>query len=83
MGAAPLLVLLLMACLPKAVSTVYYAYCRVERRTHVSAVAQACVCAATLPAAVLLANRFGLVGVGVAVLSAQTVAGTVCGGAGP
>ena len=47
-SAAPLLDMLLIACLPKAISTVYYAYCRVQRKTHRSAVMQAYVCMATL-----------------------------------
>jgi O-antigen/teichoic acid export membrane protein len=76
-GAAPLMCLLLVACIPKAVSTVYYAYCRVQRKTQRSAVMQACVCVATLSAVILLAPSFGLISVGLAVLSIQSSAGVV------
>jgi O-antigen/teichoic acid export membrane protein len=75
--AVPLLCLLLAACLPRAVSIVYYAYCRIQRATHRSAAMQAGVCVAMLAAAVLLAPPFGLVGVGCAVLAVQTAAGGV------
>jgi O-antigen/teichoic acid export membrane protein len=76
-GATPLLCLLLVACIPKAVSTVYYACCRVQRKTQRSAVMQACVCVATLSAVILLAPSFGLISVGLAVLSIQSSAGVV------
>jgi O-antigen/teichoic acid export membrane protein len=75
--AVPLLCLLLLACLPKAVSAVYYAYCRVQRVTHRSALMQACVCAATLSATILFARPFGLVGVGAAILGVQSSVGVV------
>jgi O-antigen/teichoic acid export membrane protein len=74
-GAAPLLRLLLIACLPKAVAVVYYAYCRLQRRTHRSAMMQAYVCIATLSSVVLLARSFGLVGIGLAIVVVQTSAG--------
>lgn len=74
-AAVPLLELLLIACLPKVAATVYYSYCRIQRTTHRSAAMQACVCVMTLSLAVLLAHSFGLVGVGVAVLMVQTLAG--------
>lgn len=74
-GAVPLLRLLLISCLPKAVSVVYYAYCRVERITHKSAFMQGFVCVATLSAVVLVARPFGLVGIGIAIVAVQAVAG--------
>ena len=76
-SAVPLLDMLLIACLPKALSTVYYAYCRVQRQTHRSAVMQACICVATLSAVILLARPFGLIGVGSAILAVQFSAGVV------
>jgi O-antigen/teichoic acid export membrane protein len=74
-SAAPLLRLLLIACLPKAISVVYYAYCRVQRSTHKSAFMQAYVCIATLSAVVLLAPSFGLLYVGLAIVAVQISAG--------
>jgi len=76
-SAAPLLDMLLVACLPKSISTVYYAYCRVQRSTHRSAVIQAYICAATLSAVALLAHSFGLNGIGLAILVIQSSAGAV------
>ena len=76
-SAAPLLDMLLIACLPKAVSTVYYACCRVQRKTHKSAIIQAYVCTATLCAVALLAHPFGLIGVGLAIVVVQSSAGTI------
>jgi len=76
-GAVMLLRLLLCACLPKAVSSVYYAYCRVERTTQRSAVVQGYICIATLSAVVLVARPFGLAGIGLAVLAIQASAGLV------
>ena len=73
----PLLRLLLIACLPKAISAVYYAYCRVERTTQKSAFMQGYVCIATLSAVMLVARPFGLVGIGVAILAIQALAGAV------
>ena len=73
-GGTPLLRLLLIACLPKAISTVYYAYCRVERTTYKSALMQAYVCIATLSSVVLIAPSFGLIGIGIAILAVQTSA---------
>jgi O-antigen/teichoic acid export membrane protein len=75
--AVPLLCLLLTACLPKAISTLYYAYCRIQRVTHRSAAMQGYVCVATLSAVVLLAHSSGLIGVGLAIVSVQTSAGAV------
>jgi O-antigen/teichoic acid export membrane protein len=74
-AATPLLRLLLIACLPKAISVVYYAYCRVQRSTHKSALMQAYVCIATLSAVVLLARSFGLLYVGFAIVVVQASAG--------
>jgi O-antigen/teichoic acid export membrane protein len=76
-SAVPVLDLLLIACLPKAVSTIYYAYCRIQRNTRRSAVLQACVCIATLSAVVLVAHPFGLIGVGLAIVAVQLSAGAV------
>jgi O-antigen/teichoic acid export membrane protein len=76
-SAVPLLDMLLIACLPKAVSSVYYAYCRVQCSTHRSAIMQAYVCTATLSAVVLLGHSFGLIGVGLAIVAVQSSAGAV------
>ena len=76
-SAAPLLALLLAACLPKALSIVYYASCRIQRKTHRSAALQAGVCLATLTSALLLAHPLKLMGVGIAVVSVQSAAGVV------
>ena len=70
-GAVPAMRLLLIACLPKAISTVYYAYCRIQRNTNRSAIMQAYVCIATL-SAVVLARPFGLTGICVAIVGVQT-----------
>ena len=78
-GAVPLMCLLLLACLPKAVSVVYYAYCRVQRTTSRSAILQAYVCVVTLSAVVLLARPFGLIGVGLSILAVQVSAAAVSG----
>lgn len=75
--AAPLLIILLIACLPKAVSTVYYSYCRVQRSTHRSAVMQAYVCIATLTAVALVAHSSGLITVGFVIIGVQSSAGAV------
>jgi O-antigen/teichoic acid export membrane protein len=69
--AVPLICMLLLACLPKAVSTVYYAYCRIQRTTHKSAVLQGYACIATLTVVLLVSHRFGLVGVGAAIAIVQ------------
>lgn len=71
----PLLRLLLIACLPKAVSAVYYAYCRVERTTYKSALMQAHVCFSTLLAVLLVARSSGLVGIGISIVIVQASAG--------
>jgi O-antigen/teichoic acid export membrane protein len=76
-SAVPVLDLLLLACLPKAIATVYYAYCRIQRNTRRSAVMQGCVCVATLSAVLLVAHPFGLVGVALAILAVQSSAGAV------
>jgi O-antigen/teichoic acid export membrane protein len=73
--AVPLLALLLIACLPKAMCTVYYAYCRIQRTTHRSAAMQAYVCIATLSAVMLLAHPLGLIGVGAIIVAVQLSAG--------
>lgn len=70
-AAVPLMSLLLLACFPKAVSVVFYAYCRVQRTTNRSAILQAYVCVATLSAVVLVARPFGLIGVGLSILAIQ------------
>jgi O-antigen/teichoic acid export membrane protein len=71
-SAVPLLCLLVIACLPKAISVVFYAYCRVQRTTNRSAVLQAYVCVVTLVTVVLLARSIGLTGIGVVILLVQT-----------
>lgn len=78
-GAVPSMRLLLIACLPKAISIVYYAYCRVQRTTHRSAIVQAYVCVTTLLAILLLAHRFKLVGVCLAIVAVQTTAAGASG----
>jgi len=70
-SAVPLMCLLLIACLPKAVSVVFYAYCRVQRTTNRSALLQAYICIVTLSAVVLLAQSIGLIGIGVVILLVQ------------
>lgn len=75
--AAPLLVMLLIACLPKAISTVYYSYCRIQRSTHRSAVIQAYVCIATLTAVALFAQSSGLITVGLIVIGVQSSAAAI------
>jgi O-antigen/teichoic acid export membrane protein len=77
--AAPLLELLLIACLPKAISTVYYAYCRVRRNTHKSAIIQGYVCTATLIAVALSDHILGLTGVGITVVTVQSSAAAASG----
>jgi O-antigen/teichoic acid export membrane protein len=74
-GAVPSMRLLLLACLPKAMSTVYYAYCRVQRSTHKSAMMQAYVCITTLSAVLLLAHCYELTGICLAILVIQTSTG--------
>lgn len=76
-GGVPLLRLLLVACLPKAISAVYYAYCRVERTTYRSALVQGYICIATLSVVTVVAHPLGLVGIGVTILAVQTSAGLV------
>jgi O-antigen/teichoic acid export membrane protein len=76
-GAVPLMCLLLAACVPKAVSTVYYAYCRIHRTTNRSALVQAYVCVATLSAAIVLGRSLGLIGVGIAIVSVQSSAAVI------
>lgn len=73
--AVPIMSLLLLGCLPKAVSTVYYAYCRINRTTNRSAIVQAYVCIATLSASLVMGHTFGLLGVGLAVVTVQSSAG--------
>lgn len=75
--ALPLLLILLAACFPKAISAVYYSYCRIQRTTHKSAAMQAYVCVATLAGVVLLAHPFGLIGVGLAIMTVQASSGVV------
>lgn len=76
--AAPLLALLLIACLPKALCTVYYSYCRIQRSTQRSAIIQACVCILTLSAVIPVAHRFGLIAVGAVVVGVQLCAAITC-----
>lgn len=76
-AAVPVLRLLLIACIPKAISAVYYAYCRIQRTTYKSAIMQGYVCIAILSAVVLLAHRSGLVGIGVAIVVIQSSAALI------
>ena len=76
-SAAPLMSLLLAACLPKAISTVYYAYCRIHRTTHRSAVLQAYVCIVTLSATIMFGHSYGIVGIGFAIAGVQSSAGAI------
>jgi O-antigen/teichoic acid export membrane protein len=75
--ATPFMRLLLIACLPKAISTIYCAYCRIQRTTHKSAMLQAYICIMTLSTIVLLAHPFGLTGICLAILAVQMSAGCV------
>ena len=77
-SAVPLLRMLLIACLPKAITTVYTAYCRIRRTMHKSAIVQGYVCVTILSAVFLLAHRYGLIGIGVATIAAQSSAGAFC-----
>jgi glycosyltransferase involved in cell wall biosynthesis/O-antigen/teichoic acid export membrane protein len=74
-GAAPAMRLLLIASLPKAISTVYYAYCRVDRSTHKSAIMQAYVCIATLSGIIIVARPFKLIGICLVIVVVQTSTG--------
>ena len=74
-SAVPLLDMLLIACIPKAVATVYYACCRIDRKTHRSAVMQAYVCIMTLSTVSIAARASGLIGVGLAIVAVQLSAG--------
>ncbi len=78
LGAVDLLRMLLIACVPKAIATIYTAYCRIRRTMHKSASVQAYVCVAMLTAVVLLAHPFGLLGIGLATIAVQSSAGGVC-----
>ena len=70
-----LLRLLLISCLPKAISAVFYALCRVERTTYKSAIMQGYICVATLSSTMFVAHKFGIVGIGISILLVQTSAG--------
>lgn len=74
-NAVPFMRLMLVTCLPKAISTVYYAYCRIQRSTYKSAMMQAYVCITTLSAIALLVRSSGLIDICLAILAIQTSAG--------
>jgi O-antigen/teichoic acid export membrane protein len=78
LSAVLLLRMLLLACLPKAITTVYTAYCRIRRTMHKSAIVQGYVCVAILSAVFVLGRRYGLVGIGVATIAVQSSAGAFC-----
>jgi O-antigen/teichoic acid export membrane protein len=78
LSAVPLLRMLLIACLPRAITTVYTAYCRIRRTMHKSAAVQGYVCVTILSAVFLLARSHGLVGIGLATIAVQSSAGAVC-----
>jgi O-antigen/teichoic acid export membrane protein len=75
--AVPLLIILLATCFPKAISTVYYSYCRIQRTTYKSALLQAYVCVASLSAVVLFSHPFGLTGIGFSIMAVQFSAALV------
>jgi O-antigen/teichoic acid export membrane protein len=69
---ATALSLLSLACLPKALLFVYYGVCRVQRKTHRSAILQGASCAAILAGA-LLFGRHGLTAICAVVLAVQAI----------
>jgi O-antigen/teichoic acid export membrane protein len=73
---ATALCLLSLACLPKALLFVYYGVCRVQRKTHRSAVMQGASCAAILAGALLL-SQHGLAAICAVVLSVQVIGALV------
>ena len=73
---ATALCLLSLSCLPKALLTVYYGVCRVQRKTHRSAVIQGASCAAILAGALLL-SQHGLAAICAVVLSVQVICALV------
>jgi O-antigen/teichoic acid export membrane protein len=77
LSAIPLLRLLLIACLPRALSAIYYAYCRIERTTYKSAIVQGYVCIAMLSTVSLMAHSIGLVGIGIVAVAVQASAGGI------
>jgi O-antigen/teichoic acid export membrane protein len=74
-AAVPFMRLMLITCLPKAISTVYYAYCRIQRTTDKSAIMQAYVCITTLSAVAVLSKSAGLTDICLAILAIHTSAG--------
>ena len=74
-NAVPFMRIMLVTCLPKAISTVYYAYCRIQRSTYKSAMMQAYVCITMLSAIALLVRSSGLIHICLAILAIQTSAG--------
>jgi O-antigen/teichoic acid export membrane protein len=73
---ATALCLLSLACLPKALVFVYYGVCRVQRKTHLSALMQGASCAAILAGA-LLVSHHGLAAISAVVLSVQVIGAIV------
>jgi O-antigen/teichoic acid export membrane protein len=73
---ATALCLLSLSCLPKALLFVYYGVCRVQRKTHRSAVMQGASCAAILAGALLL-SQHGLAAICAVVLSVQVIGALV------
>jgi O-antigen/teichoic acid export membrane protein len=75
-----LLLLLALGALPDAVTNVYVALLRLERRFRAAAALTATIAAATVALSVALLEPLGVAGVGVAFLAAQTL-GCVLAGA--
>jgi O-antigen/teichoic acid export membrane protein len=73
---ATALALLSLACLPKALLFVYYGVCRVERKTHRSAIMQGASCAAILAGALAIGHH-GLAAICAVVLAVQLIGATV------
>ncbi|HEV7937425.1 MAG TPA: hypothetical protein VGP18_05310 [Solirubrobacteraceae bacterium] len=73
---ATALCLLSLSCLPKALLFVYYGVCRVQRKTHRSAIIQGASCVTILGGA-LLVSHHGLAAICAVVLSVQVIAAAV------
>jgi O-antigen/teichoic acid export membrane protein len=72
-SSVPLLRLLLLAVLPRLVSTIFIAVSRVQKRVGRIVAVQAATSILVLSLSLLAMGHFGIVGVGVAVLISQTV----------
>jgi O-antigen/teichoic acid export membrane protein len=74
---APLLRLLALGSLPKAINVLFYGLARVRRRVAEIALAQGAACALVLGLSYLLIPSHGIVGVGLAWLAGQTAVALV------